>query len=83
MQFISFMYLSPVYRKKFASGGTGWGISPSRIYPLRCKERVHSFFLPPHLQNLLTAYSLDSSREEKGSLVYLVCACAYITPKRG
>ena len=27
--------------------------------------------------------SLDFSRKENGGLVYLVCACAYITPERG
>ncbi len=28
-------------------------------------------------------YILDSRPLEKGGLVYLVCACVYITPKRG
>ena len=50
MQIISFMYLSLIYlweRKKFTYGGTEGGISLSRTHPLRHKERVHSFFLPP------------------------------------
>ncbi len=50
-----FIYREHTKCKKFASGGTRERITPSRIHPLRRKERVHSFFLPPHIKNLLTA----------------------------
>ncbi len=57
MQIISFMYLSPenIQNEKFCPRRDGRGNFLLPDPPLHRKERVHSFFLPPHLKNLLTA----------------------------